>query len=161
MWELRSLFTHLSNKTHATLMKLCIPYLHRCKSVRTRSWWERYSGRQRWGPSWPRTRNVWCSRGGHPWRQSRGGRASEHWWHGRHWRTREPPRWHRWWRGCVGWRCAKWNRRRRRWHSTPAHSVRGLWGWLLARHAATAAARTRNEGWDESTCGCRQSGRHH
>jgi hypothetical protein len=31
----------------------------------------------------------------------------------------------------------------------------------LARHTAVAAARTRNEGWTESTRGCRQSHRHH
>jgi hypothetical protein len=153
-------------RTSSTLMS--IAYLYRCETVRTRSWWELHSWWQRRWPTWPRTRDVWGSWSGHSRRQSSRGRATEHGrhrmhWHRRHWRTREPSSWHdRWRRWCVGWSGTKRHRWWGGWHSTPAPSVRGLWGWLLARHIASAtAAQPRNKGWDESTCGWRQSGRHH
>lgn len=149
----------------ASLLITAVSYLHRRQSIRSWSRWERYSRWQRGGPTWPRTRNIRWSRCGHSRRQSSRRRASEHGRHGRHghwryWRTRKPScRHYRWWWGCVGWCRAKRDRWRGWWHSTPAPSVRGLWGWLLPRHIS--AAQPRNKGWDESTHGCQQSVGHH
>lgn len=136
-------------------------YLYRRESIRTWSRWERYSRWQRRWPPRPWTRDIRRAGCGHSRRQSGRRRASEHGRHGRqghrrYWRTREPSRRHnRWWRRRVGWCRAKRDRWRGWWHSTPAPSIRGLWGWLLARHIS--AAQPRSKGWNESTHGCQQS----